>query len=98
MTDHPSPRVLLITRNLPPLLGGMERLNWHIARELSAWSDVRIIGPEGSANLAPPGVSVDEVPLRPMWKFLIRALIVARRIARQWRPDFVLAGSGLTAP
>ena len=25
------PRILHITRNLPPLVGGMERLNWHIA-------------------------------------------------------------------
>ncbi len=24
-------RVLIITRNLPPLVGGMERLNWHKA-------------------------------------------------------------------
>lgn len=28
-------RVLIITRNLPPLVGGMERLNWHMADELS---------------------------------------------------------------
>ena len=25
------PRLLLITRNFPPLWGGMERLNWHMA-------------------------------------------------------------------
>ena len=25
------PRILHITRNLPPLVGGMERLNWQIA-------------------------------------------------------------------
>ncbi len=24
-------RILIITRNLPPLVGGMERLNWHMA-------------------------------------------------------------------
>ena len=24
-------RILHITRNLPPLVGGMERLSWHIA-------------------------------------------------------------------
>lgn len=28
-------KVLIITRNLPPLVGGMERLNWHMADELS---------------------------------------------------------------
>ncbi len=25
------PHILIITRNLPPLVGGMERLNWHMA-------------------------------------------------------------------
>lgn len=28
-------RILLITRNLPPLVGGMERLKWHLADELA---------------------------------------------------------------
>lgn len=27
-------RILLITRNLPPLVGGMERRNWYMADEL----------------------------------------------------------------
>lgn len=29
------PTILIITRNLPPLVGGMKRLNWHMADELS---------------------------------------------------------------
>ncbi|HEX7339334.1 MAG TPA: glycosyltransferase family 4 protein, partial [Rhodanobacteraceae bacterium] len=86
------------TRNLPPLVGGMERLNWHLAAELSKTAEVRVIGPAGGAALAPAGVSVREVPLRPLWKFLLCAWHTARREARRWRPDVVLAGSGLTAP
>lgn len=27
-------RILSITHNLPPLVGGMERLNWHMTDEL----------------------------------------------------------------
>ena len=27
-------KILIITRNLPPLEGGMERLNWHMAKPL----------------------------------------------------------------
>ena len=92
------PRVLLVTRNLPPLVGGMERLNWHMADELSRYAEVRVIGPAGAAAMAPAGVSVDEEPLRPLWKFLLRAQWRAWRVARSWRPDVVLAGSGLTAP
>ncbi|MFT4177976.1 MAG: glycosyltransferase family 4 protein [Thermomonas sp.] len=91
-------RVMLITRNLPPLVGGMERLNWHMADELANVSDVCVIGPQGSAALAPENVQVVEVPLKPLWKFLLSSWIVARREARRFRPDIVLAGSGLTAP
>lgn len=97
-TEQRRPRILVITRNLPPLVGGMERLNWHMASELSKVSEVRIVGPDGSAGLAPAGVKVFEVPLQPLWKFLLAAARLARRTAKQWRPDIILAGSGLTAP
>lgn len=92
------PRILLVTRNLPPLVGGMERLNWHMADELAKHAEVRVIGPADSAAMAPVGVPVEEVPLKPLWKFLLCAQWRAWRMARTWRPDVVLAGSGLTAP
>ncbi|MBN8736882.1 MAG: glycosyltransferase [Xanthomonadales bacterium] len=98
MTESHRPRVLLVTRNLPPLVGGMERLNWHMAEELAKAAEVRIVGPDGSAALAPAGIEVREAPLKPLWKFLVRARALARREARTWKPDVVLAGSGLTAP
>ena len=98
MSEPNRPRILLVTRNLPPLVGGMERLNWHMAEELARIADVRVIGPAGSAALAPAGVDVREAPVKPLWKFLWRARQLARREARTWRPEIVLAGSGLTAP
>lgn len=100
MSESPArpSRVMLITRNLPPLVGGMERLNWHMAAELAKAHEVRIIGPRGCAAMAPPGIKVSEVPLRPLWKFLLAAYGQARTLAKQWRPDLILAGSGLTAP
>ena len=52
------PRVLHVTRNLPPLVGGMERLNWHIADELSRHADVRVVGPQGAAARKPVDVDV----------------------------------------
>lgn len=98
MPDMRRPRVLLITRNLPPLVGGMERLNWHMAQELAKAADVRIVGPSGSATFAPAGIVVREAPLKPFWKFLLHARSLAYREAKEWKPDMVLAGSGLTAP
>lgn len=91
-------KLLLVTRNFPPLWGGMERLNWHMAAELSKSFEVRVIAPTGAAQQAPPGVTVREAPLKPLRRFLLHAAALARREARVWKPDIVLAGSGLTAP
>lgn len=98
MTDRRRPRILIVTRNLPPLVGGMERLNWNMADQLSRWADVRVVGPAGAHAAAPQGIVVREAPLKPLWKFLWRASRIVRREARDWQPDMVLAGSGLTAP
>src|SRR3546814_10982576 len=57
-----------------------------------------MIGPSGSASLAPSSVQVRESPLRPLPNFLVHAQWNALKEAREWRPDVVLAGSGLTAP
>lgn len=91
-------RVLIVTRNLPPLMGGMERLNWHMAEGLCERMHVRAVGPAGAAALAPVGVDIEEVPLVPLLRFLLTAAWTGWRRARTWRPDVVLAGSGLTAP
>lgn len=95
---HRTPRLLIITRNLPPLIGGMERLNWHIAQELSNYAEVKVIGPRGSAALAPPRVTLHEARTSKLSSFLVRGLFSGIVIARSWRPAVVLAGSGLTAP
>jgi len=76
----------------------MERLNWHMADELSRHADVRVVAPTGAAASAPASLIVYEVPLNPLWKFLVKAQWVAWRVARTWKADVVLAGSGLTAP
>ena len=76
----------------------MERLNWHIAQELSRYAEVRVVGPAGSAALAPANVCIDEVKATKLGAFIGRGLLAGLRISRSWRPDVVLAGSGITAP
>jgi phosphatidyl-myo-inositol dimannoside synthase len=93
-----APRILLITRNLPPLLGGMERLNQRMAGALAGWSRLSVIGPAGCRQHLPEAVEVTEIPIRPLPLFLLRALWVAWRQARAGHYDLILAGSGLTAP
>lgn len=92
------PRILLITRNLPPLVGGMERLNWHMADELAKWAEVRVIGPSASAVLKPRSVTLIGAPLKPLPLFLLTSALKGFWLALRWKPNVVLAGSGLTAP
>lgn len=94
----PTTKVLLITRNFPPQQGGMERLNWHMADELRTDCLLRVIGPSGASETAPPQVDVLEAGLKPLSSFLFKAAYLALREALRWKPDIVLAGSGLTAP
>jgi phosphatidylinositol alpha-1,6-mannosyltransferase len=95
---HRQVRVLFLTRNLPPLRGGMERLNKHMVIELADTYSVKIIGPVGSLSQLPATVSVKELPIRPLWLFLWRMLVSSLRSAFKEKPSVVLAGSGLTAP
>jgi len=89
---------LLITRNLPPLMGGMERLNYHIALALGESLTLIIIGPVGCKKKLPISASVHEVLPKPLWRFLLASGFQAIGIAMRKKPGFVIAGSGLTAP
>lgn len=91
-------KILIITRNLPPLIGGMERLNWHMADELSKYGETKIIGPKGSAVIKPQNVKMSEAPLKPLILFMTVALFKALWLSLSFRPNIILAGSGLTAP
>lgn len=89
---------LIVTRNLPPLVGGMERLVWHVVDALTKEYQVHVIGPAGCAPLLPAGVTASEIPITPLWWFLARAKWSALLQALRLRPKLIFAGSGLTAP
>lgn len=91
-------KILIITRNLPPLIGGMERLNWHIADELSNENEVLILSHKEARNTAPEQCTFYGVPLTPLPVFLIFAFIKTFLICLTQKPDVIFAGSGLTAP
>lgn len=89
--------ILVVTRNHPPLTGGMERLMQHSVETLASRFDVTLIGPHGCGAFAPENVSTIECPAAP-FSFLVMAFIKGWRPARQKRFDIVLGGSGLVAP
>lgn len=91
-------KILIVTRNLPPLIGGMERLNWHIADELSNDHQVMLISHTDARETAPLKTTLYSVPLNPLPFFLILAFFKTLWVCLIKRPDILFAGSGLTAP
>lgn len=91
-------RVLIVTRNFPPLVGGMERLIHHASLELTQQFDVGLCGPKGCSAFAPTSGPIREIPAKPLSRFLPESLFRGLLLASRWRPRIVFAGNGLTGP
>ncbi|MFC1680212.1 glycosyltransferase family 4 protein [Pseudomonadota bacterium] len=90
-------RVLFISRNLPPLIGGMERLMLNVARYLANGFDVTVVGPRGCEAHLPEGIKVIEATLS-LTGFLFWSFVSGFKAALIRRPDVIIGGSGLQAP
>jgi phosphatidylinositol alpha-1,6-mannosyltransferase len=95
MDDRPQ-KLLLVTRNFPPIKGGMERLNQFVLSELSIKFQTFLVGPTGAGRFSPKSTIVRECSPRLAW-FLPVSLLLSARIALKNKQDIVLAGSGLSA-
>lgn len=93
-----SKKILIVTRNLPPLIGGMERLNWHIADELSKNNEIFLVSHHEAKDVAPTSADFYGVRLNPLPLFLILAFFKTFILCITKKPDILFAGSGLTAP
>ena len=89
--------VLLITRNFPPLTGGMERLMLNAAAGMAEWADLTIIGPKGCSKHCPQGTKVYETP-STLGSFLLQSAVLTLKTCKRNRFDLILGGSGLAAP
>jgi phosphatidylinositol alpha-1,6-mannosyltransferase len=91
------PGIILVTRNFPPLRGGMERLNFHIHEALQKNYEVYLIGPEGAEQYCGNAGRALTRPALPVWRFLAWAFWRTLRLALIQRPQLIVAGSGVAA-
>ncbi len=89
---------MLVTRNFPPMVGGMENVNRRLLAELAALGPVDLCGPTGCGAYAPEAARVLETPLKPLWRFLAGTALRSAWLALRRGPGVVMAGSGLTGP
>jgi phosphatidylinositol alpha-1,6-mannosyltransferase len=90
-------KVLLVTRNLPPLVGGMERMMHQFTVGLLQYTELTVIGPKGCKQHLPPEVTVRETSSQ-LGLFLLFSTWLALLACRKTRFDVVIGGSGLIGP
>lgn len=101
MPSHLSsrPRVLVVTRNLPPAHGGMERLLEALIATLAQFCELAVVGPRDAATLHTlRGLDMTGCPMHPTAGFLLACQLATWQVARRLRPEAIIAGSGLVAP
>ncbi|RJQ27266.1 glycosyltransferase family 1 protein [Candidatus Parcubacteria bacterium] len=91
-------QALVITRNFPPLVGGMERLMAQAFKELGREYRCILIGPQGCEQFVPAPHQATGCSLAHISVFLMRGLSATILQARRYDFDFCMAGSGVTAP
>lgn len=91
-------RLLFISRNFPPLIGGMERLNYRAYLAFSNTYSIAACLPAGAKKLLVNRAECEQVEISSLFRYLMACQWKSVSLARRFKPDFVYSGSGLTAP
>lgn len=91
--------ISLVSRNFPPLSGGMERLVHELYRGLIENHEVRLFGPAGCEEYIEPGSAAWSIRISPTPLFLLVSFCkgLYARITRG-SSDVIIGGSGLVGP
>lgn len=90
-------KIIYLTRNFPPMQGGMERLNFHIHEELCKLYEVFLVGPTGAEEFCVDPSHVQTCAPKPVWLFLITSFWHTLRLIVRHKPAMIFAGSGVAA-
>ena len=95
-SSHPL-KILLLSWNFPPVLGGIEYVAGHLFKGLSAWGhEIRVI--TAGSPTAPPQDGVLRASKTGLRAFLMHAWREGVRQCRQFRPDVLLCGTLVPGP
>lgn len=97
VAGSPKMNVLLVSRNFPPMVGGIERLMHHVYLELKSVADISVVGPPGSERYLEARHGFASCRLRPAAVFLVCMQWRAFQLAGRMKPGLVIAGSGMAA-
>ena len=86
MSDASKKTVLLITRNFPPLVGGMEKLNQRMFEGLMQHFNAVLIAPKGAKQFVPQNTKVYESPSLSLPVFFLYAFFASSSEALCGKP------------
>jgi len=90
-------KILFITWNFPPKVGGMETMLYEIWKQLRSTHEVIVIGPYADSKRWAEE-RIYTAPREGLSFFLIWALVQGIQLLAQQRFDLILAGSALLSP
>lgn len=76
----------------------MERLIFHVHQEIAREFKLALIGPSGCHEYASAADFVHGCALSPLGWFLLQIQYRTIAVARKFRPNLIVSGSGITAP
>ncbi|MFT6288826.1 MAG: phosphatidylinositol alpha-1,6-mannosyltransferase [Alcanivorax sp.] len=91
------PSVILIARNYPPLIGGIENMMAATLDILAQDYKVTLVGPNGCLKFAPNVSSCYQLPQHPAL-FLLLGLLITPLLVLRHRPIAVIGSNGVMAP
>lgn len=91
-------KLLIISRNFPPLTGGMEKLIWNCYDQLKQKYDITLVGPTDCSRFVDSKDNSIECDENSIIKFLLQAFITAKTLIKNNKYSLIISGSGVTAP
>ena len=92
-------KILIISKNFPPSLGGMEHLAWKLYQQLEPHYQCDIIAPDGAEQFVnTANTNIFTCPLKPLPYFLFTAYRKALKLASNTQYDLCIGCSGIVAP
>lgn len=92
-------KICLVSRNFPPLTGGMERLVFELYKTLIRRHEVSLLGPKGCDEHVDASSGIASTRVSPTPVFLLLTLIKGLFLHRSnGPPDIIIGGSGLVGP
>lgn len=91
-------KMAFFSRNFPPLVGGMERLNANLVKIFNNYCELWVVGPKGCGAFMSVNITVKEISKKNIFFFMFQGFIQTIYLGLKNKFDVIFGGSGVVAP